>query len=367
MKKVLLVAYEGLNKGGIQSVIMSIVRNLSDKYVFDIVLFTEEERYYDKDFMEYGGKIFRIPHYSGENKLRKRADIYLRGKRIYKGILNCIIENGPYSVIHCNNNFESAICIKAAAKMNIPIRIVHTHVITHPVGFARRTLNKVYFSLIKKYSTVRIGCSDLACKTMFGNKLSSMVINNPYDEKRFCPEKYIEQEKGELVITQIGNFSPLKNEIFSIHVMELIKKRYPNAKLNFVGFDVGGYEQKMKEEIKRLGLEDWVKIYPSDADTPYLLSKSSVFILPSIYEGFGIVLVEAQAMGVHCFASDTVPESTNAGGCTYLSLSLGEEEWARQILEWYKYNKNKKHKYDCREFTEAKIMESYIKIYEGEL
>ena len=50
MDKVLLVSCEGLGRGGVQSVIMSIVKGLSDKFIFDIVLFTSEKRYYDDEF-----------------------------------------------------------------------------------------------------------------------------------------------------------------------------------------------------------------------------------------------------------------------------------------------------------------------------
>ena len=50
MKRVLMVSCEGLGNGGVQAVIMSIVRNLKNKYIFDILLFTDERRFYDNEF-----------------------------------------------------------------------------------------------------------------------------------------------------------------------------------------------------------------------------------------------------------------------------------------------------------------------------
>ena len=68
MDKILFVAQEGLNKGGVQTVIMSLVENLSSIYQIDIVLFTREERYYDKIFESYGGRIYRIAFLDGRTK-----------------------------------------------------------------------------------------------------------------------------------------------------------------------------------------------------------------------------------------------------------------------------------------------------------
>ena len=77
-EKILLIAQEGLNKGGVQTVIMSIVRNLSHKYQFDIVLFTKEQRFYDNEFLEYGGRIFRIAFLKSRNVNVRRVEKLLR-------------------------------------------------------------------------------------------------------------------------------------------------------------------------------------------------------------------------------------------------------------------------------------------------
>lgn len=54
MKKVLMVSCEGLGNGSVQNVIMNIVRNLNNKYLIDMLLFTNDRRYYDDEF-ERGG------------------------------------------------------------------------------------------------------------------------------------------------------------------------------------------------------------------------------------------------------------------------------------------------------------------------
>lgn len=59
-EKVLMVLYDRLERGGVQNVIMQIVKALSDRYTFDIVVFDSEPSYYDEEFENYGRKIFRF-------------------------------------------------------------------------------------------------------------------------------------------------------------------------------------------------------------------------------------------------------------------------------------------------------------------
>ena len=64
------------------------------------------------------------------------------------------------------------------------------------------------------------------------------------------------------------------------------------------------------------------------------------FILPSKYEGFGIVLAEAQAAGLKCFISENVPPEVNIGLCETIPLNKGEKYWAEKINEFLT-NENK--------------------------
>ncbi len=344
---------------------MSIVRNLSDRYIFDIVLFTSEKRYYDEEFLSYGGTIIRIPNYEGNTRIRRRADYYLRGNRIFREVKKAIVCNGPYKAIHCNNPFESGLCLKAAAEAGVQIRIAHIHVIGGSCNIIRSCINSRYRMYIKKYGTLLIGCSEEACDSMYGQHVAYRVILNPYDENRFCQRK--EVTCPNLIITQIGRFCPNKNQIFSVGVLKEIVKEYPDAKLNFVGFDEGGYKDKLIEEIEILGLQDNVAFYPGDANTPSLLENSAALIFPSISEGFGIVLIEAQAMGVKCYVSSSVPKTTNVGGCKYLSLDAGAKKWADIIIGDYRETRGIPSVYDCSKFATKHIMEVYNSIYQGRL
>ena len=363
MKKVLMVSCEGLGRGGVQAVMMSILRQMKNDCMFDMLLFTEQVRHYDAEALSYGGQIFRIPFYKGSNRLRQRWELCFRGLRIYRKVLQLMRQNGPYDVIHCNNYYESALCVKAAHKFGVPVRIAHFHAQMEKQRFPMNIINKHYMKMIHKYATHKLACSPSAGESAYGKQGNAITVYNAYDETRFDPAKYAHTEKN-LELIQIGSYSDNKNQLFSLDVLHALRQRGENAKLHFVGF--GDFRRKVEAHANRLGLTDFVQFHEADADTPALLSRSVGCLFPSKKEGFGIVQVEAQAMGVRCYVSDTVPKDADAGGCCFLSLESGADKWAEKILADYRQYKGEPGAFDCSAFATENINESYRKIYRGE-
>lgn len=115
------------------------------------------------------------------------------------------------------------------------------------------------------------------------------------------------------------------------------------------------------------GLSKSVKMLPHDSNLPKLLAQSDYFIFPSNYEGLGIVLIEAQAMQVKCFASSAVPPEANLGLCTYYPLDIGSKAWAYNILEYISKNHGKTYKASnslLSSYNIKKIALQYKDIYE---
>lgn len=362
MEKILLVAQEGLNKGGVQTVIMSIVRNLSHKYQFDIILFTKEERYYDKEFESYGGKLFRISFIKNRNRYARRLEKFLRKTLGLHLIKNIIRKNGPYKAIHCHNSIESPTALSAAIECGIRIRVNQIHVVFNDAD-SNSIMKKRYDELKKQMfekATTCIGCSELACRSFF--KENFQIILNPFDEERFKLQD-IETTFGSPKLIQVGNFSDLKNQIYSIMIFKEILKEYPGAHLTLVGHDDGGYEAKMINVIKQLSIDDKIEVYPADADIPQLMNRSSYLLMPSRTESFGIVLVEAQAMGLRCFASDIIPIEPNAGGCKFLSILEDPKVWAEAIIEDFSITKGVHRVYNIDKFKSGTISNQIDQLY----
>lgn len=363
MKKALMVSCEGLGRGGIQAVMMDVVRHLKDTYQFDMLLFTDDVRYYDEEFLSTGGKIIRVPRYNGKNPVRRKLDYYIRGYDHYRKIRKALVEYGPYDVIHCNNMYESALCLRAAREVGIPVRIAHMHICAGMASKLRDAFDSMYLKGICEDATVKIACSAQAGESMYRGTPFS-VVNNPYDAKRFDPHAFTQLKKKELLLAQIGVFGANKNQKFSMEILEVLRQKGADAKLALVGF--GDYLSRLEDYARQLGVQEHVTFMAADSDAPELLNRSAAFLLPSLKEGFGIVLLEAQAMGVACYASEAVPQDVNVGGCCYLPLSAGAEYWAERILADYMATGGRPGQYDCSAFSMQSIMEKYRMLYRGE-
>ena len=365
-EKILLVFDKGLGHGGVESVIMSIVRNLSDQYTFDLLTDTATEKAHDKEFTSYGGKILRVPFYEGNCQFRQKLDYYIRGPYLYKKALDVISKNMPYKAVHCHNGNEGGIVLSAARKAGIPIRIMHSHAVFSPDTFIRKMITEKYRRLIMKNATCLIGCSEVACSLFYDNK-HDKIIYNSYDSKKFSWDKTGEIASHPFKLIQVGRYTQTKNQSFSLNILKAILPIIPDATLDLVGAKGDNSERALKRAALDLGIADHVQFYPADADIPALLKQADVFLLPSLSEGFGIALIEAQAVGLKCYASNTVPYVTNCGGVDYLSLSDGSAKWAQIIVSDYQSGKCTHQKYDCTRYLVDNVMNEYMKVYGGEI
>ena len=282
-KKILFVANHELDKAGVPTVMMNIVRSLSESHTFDILLFSPNSGYFDDEFLSRGGKIYRAKCKQG--RFWSKADYYIRSRRLYRQTLKVLRKNGPYDAVHCHNHFEAGPCLAAAKKAGVKVRVSHTHVIDPEGHTVRRIYDGFYRNLIEKYATHKLGCSSLANESFYKSFTDASVVNNPYSAEKFLFEGYPQAELSCPSLVQVGSFSENKNQLFSLEVIAEIKKQYPKVRFDIVGFDLGGILNEIKQKISDLGLEENVTIHPSDANTPEILARSSGCLFPSKKRG----------------------------------------------------------------------------------
>ena len=364
--KVLRIAFNDLGHGGIQSRIMVVSEQLKDRIDQDVVVFSSSPAYYDEAFSKYG-RIIRCPHYEGKNRLRAKLDYYVRYFRIKRNILLVLKEYGPYDVVHSHSFFEAAPCMAAAKKAGVPVRIAHSHNTAMPDRrpFPLRQINelyrRIYRRIIIKNATELVGCSQAAADYLFGPG-KGHPIHNSVDFSAFAPEHFPKKDWEELRLIHVGNFLPQKNQLFLLDVFAKLQKKLPDSKLILIGRP-SDYLTKVQEKIAGLGLGEKVEILPHDTHIPTAMSRADYFVFPSNFEGFGNVMLEAQAAGLHCFASTEVTKETNCGLADYIPLELGAECWADRIYEFYLANGTEKKKVDMSAFSEEAFAEKFWNLY----
>ncbi|MGC1687105.1 MAG: glycosyltransferase, partial [Candidatus Acidiferrales bacterium] len=123
----------------------------------------------------------------------------------------------------------------------------------------------------------------------------------------------------------------VKNHAFTIELMARLIGNGTDAHLLLVGD--GPAVPSIREQIISRGLSDRVTLAGSQADVMPYLSAMDVFVLPSHWEGFGLVALESQAVGVPVIASTGVPNDVDVipGLVEHIPLSSGVDGWASAV------------------------------------
>jgi glycosyltransferase EpsF len=105
----------------------------------------------------------------------------------------------------------------------------------------------------------------------------------------------------------------VKNQLFTAEIAAELKRRGRLIRILCVGNDGGQYEEEVKARIAEFGIENWMLLLGVRKDVDVLMRKSSAFLLPSLYEGMPLVLIEAQASGLPCVCADTFSHEVDFG------------------------------------------------------
>lgn len=349
-----VVTYMG--RGGLETMLMNYYRNIDrDKVQFDFLTHRDERWDYDDEIESLGGKIYHLP------KLNPFSKSYLNAlDKFFK-------EHKEYQIVHCHQDCLSGVVLKVAKKNGVRFTIAHSHNANQDKNL--KYLIKLFEKRkIPKYADKLFACGDEAGRWMF-NTDNFEVLNNAidtdlyiYNEEKASKVKKEFGIENKFVIGHVGRFSTQKNHEFLIDVFNEVQKIKENSVLVLVGD--GNLRPEIEQKVCDLGLSDKVIFTGVRSDVNDLMQGMDVFLFPSLYEGLGIVLIEAQAAGLKCIISDTIPKD---GIITddVLSLSLNQSPviWANEVLKYkgYKRSNNKelieKADYDIK--NNAKKLEQF--------
>jgi len=317
------------NVGGLETYVMNIYRNIDrNKLQFDFLKMSSTMAFED-EIEGMDGKVLYVP---GRSK----------GIRAHYDALKKIFSSTHYAALcyQCNRRLDSLDTFRYAKKYGVNKRIIHSHNTKDaPETTVRRIKQGLVRGRIDKYLTHRFACSHDAGKWMFGDHQFT-VIPNSVDTELFKYNAQIrEKKRNELgiadntfVIGNVARLSEQKNPMLMLDVFEAVHEQHPDSILLQIGN--GEMKEQFFEAVKDKHLEESVRILGIRSDVNELLSAMDVFLLPSNYEGFPIVLVEAQCNGLPCIVSDVITRDCNLTGLVkYLSLSQETDAWADEVLK----------------------------------
>lgn len=265
-------------------------------------------------------------------------------RKEYKAYLKNVFSK-DYDVIYYHlSSISEPVIFKFAKKQGRKI-IVHSHnSFTDVPSKLRRTvfgtLHKILRVFMNKYSDVKCACSVPAANWMFGNKgKDAIIMNNAIDAEKFV---FNEDYRNELrnrygietkyVVGHAGRFSLQKNQSFLLDSFKKLLELRSDCTLVLIGN--GELLDLAKQKAKDLQIENNVVFVDFQEDIYRYYSLFDLFVMPSLFEGLPITLVEAQANGLSSLVSDAITrESDLTGLVEFYSLENGSDKWAERINE----------------------------------
>ena len=308
---------------------MNLYNNVDRKKVqFDFVVTPEERKDLYEQVEKLGGRIFVCPQYTGKNHFA-----YCRWwDSFFK-------EHPEYHVIHGHVRSTASIYLKIAKKNGL-VTIAHSHSTSNGSGISAIVKDMLQLR-IRHTADYLFACSDKAGRWLYGEKATEQpnyrMIPNGVDLKRFafCEEKrqQMRQELGiaedTFVLGHIGRITVPKNHQFLVELFAEYHKENPNSTLLLVGD--GELFETVQQQCTELGIQDAVIMVGSKTNTEDYYQAMDVFVFPSLWEGLGIVAIEAQANGLPCLVSENVPREAVLTENTKVLSIQSRGEWLDEL------------------------------------
>ena len=335
--KVLLFV-DRMRVGGIQTLLVELLEQFrAMQQPCDLLLLDDGEQYDLEDTVRQRG-----------TTVYKLQGIWLRRPwdfpRYENAVRQFFAAHHDYQAAHLNSGPKNYPILKYAKRYGIPVRIAHAH----NTGFqtsskAAQLLGDLFKSPLRRYATHCLACSDLAGQWMFGScwmaegKVTVLPNGIPLQGYAFHPDtrRKVRAEwnasADTLVAGHVGRFTTQKNHGFLLEIFAELHRKQPNSLLVLAG--IGELQDAARSKAEELHLTDSVRFLGFRSDVADLLQGMDIFLMPSLYEGFPVTGVEAQAAGLPCVFSDTITREVKIlDTVEYLPLSASAAQWADAVL-----------------------------------
>jgi glycosyltransferase involved in cell wall biosynthesis len=326
-----------LQRGGIENwIYQTAVRMDPERFEHQVLVRTENEEPFTRAFREAGIRVIPCTGVGAP------LSFYRNFKRVLR-------ENGPYDVVHAHGfSFLTTQALLFAKLRGIRCRVLHAHNDLRPrlahAGRLYRAYTAVNLSVIRGLSNKGLACGMRAAEWTFGKGWMSrtrgvdLVIGIDMEPFFESPDPDMRHRLllpgGRFVLAQIARHSVAKNHRFTIEVLrELVQRNVP-VHLLLIGD--GELRAELERSVIDASLQDrcsW--LIDTDQVPAIMRSAIDLQLLPSIHEGLGLVIVEAQAAGVCSLVSESVTREgvIDPKLVRFLPIDKGPGVWADAVAE----------------------------------
>ncbi len=361
-----------LERGGLETWLLDLLEPLDrSEWQFDVCTIGPAPGRYAPLAQSRGSGVLRCP----VGTTRNIPALQSFASRLYQ-----LLRAGRYHVVHSHVQWFSSLILAVARAARVPIRVAHSHNTWDEGGESwRRILYHAAASvLLEKTYTAGLACSSDAAAALFGRGWQGDPRNQvvPYglNGRLHAPDPNsalrgaLGIDSSATVLGHVGRFDRQKNHDFLLETALAVRARQPAARLLLVGD--GARRPEIQHRSEQLGLADTIVFAGLREDVPALMSSAmDAFLLPSLYEGLPLALLEAQAAGLRCLASARISREAAAvdGAVEFLPLEAGPEVWADHALDCCRRGRlsrdRARRSIEARGLTIERSLESLLSAY----
>ena len=303
----------GLN--GIPAHIRNYYNILKRKNQVDIVAPTFDEQMLKTMPLENKSKLYAI------NRKKNPINYFFALKKIVK--------RNKYDIIHVHGN-SGTMGLEALACKNTGAKIfVHTH----STQCSAKLLSFLFKGIMIKNADILCAASKAAGQKLYG-KRKFLVINNGIETEKFSFNAEARKEirtkykiaNDVILLGHVGRFSFPKNQEFLI---EIAKKIRDPQKYHFMLIGEGN-KSDIIQKIHAEKLDNMFTILDATNQINKYYSAFDIFVFPSLFEGLGMVVIEAEYANLPCLVSDKVPKEVRISNLIKF-LPLSSDVWQKNI------------------------------------
>ena len=314
--------------GGLEATVLNYYRHIDRSVVQYDFLVDDDSTLIPKEIEQLAGRVILIPPYQHQVEYQKK---------LYQ-----VLKENNYPLVYSHMNTLSVFPLFAAWRAKVPIRVAHNHSTAGKGEWKKNIMKYSLRPFAKVFPTTLCACTNFAGEWLFGKKAMDdgkvTIWQNAVEIDKFLfnPEKRNAVRKkysieDRFVVAHIGRFIHQKNHEFIIDIFNEVYKKNNKAVLMLVGS--GDLMPMIKEKVHNLGLDSVVLFLGNRSDIADIYQAMDIFVMPSFYEGLGMVAVEAQIAGMPVICADTVPEEARiCDNFEYLSLNDSAAVWAQEVL-----------------------------------
>ena len=318
---------------GVQAFLLNLLTNIDrDKYQVDLAVNSDVKNGGISDEVrQMGSEIYFWPYFKVYN--------YAQFVRFWRDFLS----KHHYDIVHGHSTNSAAVYLKVAKEMGCAT-IAHSHSAGYRGNKLQQWVKSIYAKRVGKVADSWFACSDKAAERLFGDAYSTYphyydipnainAENYLYDPDRARKiRKLLGIGEDEFLCGHVGTFSAPKNHSFLLDVFCEVLIIKPNARLVCCG--AGVLMPQVKAKAEALGITDKVSFLGVVKNCNEYLMAMDVLVFPSLFEGFPITVIEAEATGLPVVMSDVITHEVDLTALIHRhSLSDSPQDWARTVCE----------------------------------